>query len=234
MFILIAGGGKVGYFLAKDLIAKGHEVSLIEANEEKAKRINDELGNITICGDACDSAVLKIAGAGRAVICVGVTGEDEDNLVICQVAKTRFKVPFTLCRVNNPRNKDVFKKLGVDATVSKTEVILSMIEGEMTTKGVMATFPTRHSDVEMVEAVITDESPAANMTLKELPTPPDCTISMIIRDNEIIIPDGNTRLQPLDLVMALAKHKSFASLRELLLGKNDSQLSFELTHPEKG
>ena len=85
MFVLIAGGGKVGYFLARDLLSKGHEVSLIEKNADKARRINEELGNITICGDACDTAIQKKAGAKRAAICVGLTGEDEDNLIICQV-----------------------------------------------------------------------------------------------------------------------------------------------------
>ena len=219
MFILIAGGGRVGYYLARDLLEKGHEVSLIEKNAAVCAQINDELGSITVNGDASEPQIMEKAGIGRADIVVAATGDDEDNLIITQVAKTKFNVPFSIARIINLRNKEIFLRLGVDATVSQTELIFSMIEDAMAYKGVIATLPIIHGvDVEVEEISIPDNSPAAGKALRELPIPKNSNIAMIIRGKEAIVPNGDTKIQPKDLAICIVKHESVAEFSKLLLG----------------
>src|SRR5881397_1906271 len=114
MFVLVVGGGKVGYYLAKELVESGHEVVLMEKDHARADQIADEIGSIVIAHDGCEGKYLAEAGANRADIVAAVTGDDEDNLVICQMAKHHFDVPRTIARVNNPKNEALFKHLGVD------------------------------------------------------------------------------------------------------------------------
>lgn len=225
MFILIAGGGRVGYYLSRDLLEKGHEVSLIEKNLTVCAQINEELGSITVNGDASDPQIMENAGVGRADIVVAATGDDEDNLIITQVAKTKFNVPFTIARIINLRNKEIFLRLGVDATVSQTELIFSMIEDAMAYKGLIATLPIVHQvDVEVEEISIPENSPAADQTLRDLPIPKNCNIAMIIRGKESIIPNGDTKLQPKDLAICIVKQDNSAEFLKLLLGEKANLL----------
>ncbi|NDD26751.1 MAG: TrkA family potassium uptake protein [Proteobacteria bacterium] len=218
MFILLAGGGKLGYYLAKALIQSGQEVTIIEKKDYKVERINKELGSVAMHGDACDPSVLAEAGCERADMVVAVTADDEDNLIICQVAKSKFKVDFSIARVANPRNEEIFKKLGVDAPVSSTALIFAVIEDEIAHHGVMTSLALRRCGVEIIEAPVTPESPAHGKMLQELSLPPHCTIAMVLRDNDTIVPNGQTRLQDKDVVIALAKHEQFADMRDLLMG----------------
>ena len=128
MYVIVAGGGKVGYYLAQHLLAEGHEVLLIERNPDRVVQINDVLGAVAVTGDGAEAATQAVAGAPRADVVVAVTGEDEDNLVICQVAREKFHVARTIARVNNPKNEHLFRILGVDVTVSQTNYILNLIE----------------------------------------------------------------------------------------------------------
>jgi trk system potassium uptake protein TrkA len=128
MYVIVAGGGKVGYYLAQHLLIEGHEVLLMERNPSRVAEINDVLGAVAIVGDGAEVSALASAGAARANVVVAVTGEDEDNLVICQVAKEKFHVGRTIARVNNPKNENLFRMLGVDVTVSQTNYILNLIE----------------------------------------------------------------------------------------------------------
>jgi trk system potassium uptake protein TrkA len=218
MFILIAGGGKLGYYLAKALIQAGQEVVVIEKIQDKVNYINEELGSLAIVGDACDPGVLGDSGAERAEMVVAVTGDDEDNLIICQVAKNRFNVGFAIARVNNPRNEDIFKRLGIDAPVSATNIILTMIEDEIAHKGVMTSLAIKRGGIEIVETRITHESPARGMALRSIRIPSQCTVAMVLRGNETIIPDGDTILKEDDTVIALAKSERFTELRDVLMG----------------
>src|SRR5262245_1133608 len=128
MYAIIIGGGKVGFYLAKHMLEDGHEVLVIERDAAKCAGIAEELGDIVLKGDGCEAVTLASAGMGRADLCVAVTGDDEDNLVACQVAKTKFEVPRTIARINNPKNELIFRQLGIDTTVSATSVILAQIE----------------------------------------------------------------------------------------------------------
>src|SRR5918911_1406679 len=131
MYIVVVGAGKVGYHLTRSLMTEGQEVLVIEKNPEKVERLMTELGATAIQGDGAEVATLEEAGAGRADVIAAVTGHDEDNLIIAQVAKKRFNVPRTVARINNPRNEFIFSTLGIDATVSATQVILSVIQQEI-------------------------------------------------------------------------------------------------------
>jgi trk system potassium uptake protein TrkA len=116
MYIIIIGGGRVGYYLSKALLDEGHEILIVEKNATYCQTVNDELGNICFHGDGCEASTLAEVGTARADMVIAVTGEDEDNLVACQVAKHKFKVPHTIARIRNPKNEKLFKKLGIDVT----------------------------------------------------------------------------------------------------------------------
>ena len=128
MYVIVVGGGKVGYYLARDLIDRGEEVTLVEKDGARAEWLESQLGSIVMRGDGDELAFLATTGIERADAVLAVTGDDEDNLVALQMAKQRFKVPRTIARVNNPANVDIFKELGVDEAVSATEVLLAALE----------------------------------------------------------------------------------------------------------
>jgi len=217
MYVIVGGGGKVGYYLAKTLINEGHEVLVIEKDKRKCATIAEELGSVAMRGDACEAASLAEAGANRADVIVAVTGDDEDNLVICQMAKQRFHVPRTIARINNPKNERIFKLLGIDVTVSHTDLILSQIEQEIPAHPLVRLLKLRHADLEIVEGSVAEHSRVLRKPIKDIQLPPDCIISLVIRDGKLIIPTGQTVLQTGDEVIALTKTESEATLRQLLL-----------------
>ncbi len=218
MYIVVVGGGKVGYYLTKELLEQGHEVLLVERNPERVDRIIEDLGNVAVFGDGCEVSIQAEAGAGRADIMVAVTGDDEDNLVACQVAKNRFQVPRVIARVNNPKNERIFRTLGIDVTVSATNILMSMIEHEMPRRALLHLLAIRHMGVEIVEAVLAPDSPAVGRSLGELPLPPDSSVAAILRGGGFLIPSGQTVLQDGDEVIALCKPEREPELRNALLG----------------
>jgi trk system potassium uptake protein TrkA len=131
MYVIVVGGGKVGYYLAKHLLERGYEVTLIEKDARRAETLTSQLGEVVMVGDGDEMAFLATTGMERADVVVAVTGDDEDNLVACQLAKRKFNVPKTVARVNNPANVHIFKTLGVDRALSATEVLLDLIEREL-------------------------------------------------------------------------------------------------------
>ena len=158
MYIIVVGGGKVGYYLAKELVEEGNEVLIIEKDAAKAERIAEELGDISLRGDGCEASTMEMAGFGRADMVIAVTGDDEDNLVTCQVAKAKFKVPRTIARINNPKNEEIFKKLGIDTTVSATTAILSQIEQELPTHPLIPLLTLKGGGLEIVEVKVPENS----------------------------------------------------------------------------
>jgi trk system potassium uptake protein TrkA len=216
MYAIVAGGGKVGFYLAKELVEQGHEVLVIEKEDAQCRLITEELGNIVMHGDAAEASVLRDAGTGRADVIVAVTGDDEDNLVISQVAKKRFNVPRAVARINNPKNEQIFRKLGIDATVSSTDVILGVLEQELPAHSVIPLLRLRHADLEVVETVLDDQAPAVGRAIRELDLPRDCIIAVVIRDGAPLFPTGDTRLQAGDEIIALTTSHSEAQLRAQL------------------
>ena len=132
MYAIVIGGGQVGYFLCRDLLERGDEVTLVERDPARAEWLESQLGSCVMLGDGDEMAFLRTTGIERADAVLAVTGEDEDNLVALQLAKKHFSVPLTVARVNNPANVEIFKALGVDEAVSATELLLSALETKVT------------------------------------------------------------------------------------------------------
>jgi trk system potassium uptake protein TrkA len=219
VYIIVIGGGKVGFYLARELVDEGHELLVIEQDRVKCARIADELGDITLCGDGCEAAVLDNAGTGRADMFIAVTGDDEDNLVSCQVARKKFNVPRTIARLNNPKNEAIFKKLGIDTTVSATAAILAHIEQELPTHHLIPLMTLRRSGLQIVEAQLTDGSPAVGRRLRDLLLPQHTQIPLVVDpDGYPKVPSGDTVFQSGEQILAVSPPESEEALRVLLLG----------------
>ena len=217
MYIIIAGAGKVGYHLARLLIAEGHEVMLIEENRSKVDLLAFEFHDAIMEGNASTVEVLREAGANRADVIVAATGNDEDNLVICQIAKVVFLRPRTIARVNNPRNEELFAGLGVDASVSGTKLINAVIQEQVKAGDMLIPLLTlKEGNVEIVEVELSRSSHIVKKKIKDLTLPPGSIFIAVIRGEEVIIPYGETEFQPEDKVLALVKRESEKALREML------------------
>lgn len=216
MYIVVVGGGKIGYYLTKTLVNEGYEVLLIEKNAKKVATFTSRFGAVVMQGDGAEAATLAAAGAARADVVIAVTGEDEDNLVICQVAKKKFNVGHVMARVNNPKNEEIFKLLGIDTTVSATNLILSYIEQNLPDRELTHLLTLTHSDLTIVEARVTARSPYVGKPLAELDLPSDVAVSAIIRGDDLLIPTPDTSLQPGDDVIALTHRASEDELRAAL------------------
>lgn len=219
MYVIVVGGGKVGYYLTKSLLEEGHEVLVIEKDAGKCAALNDELGVSVMQGDGCEASVMEEAGMRRADVVVAVTGDDEDNLVVCQVAKHKFHVVRTIARINNPKNEKILRKLGIDVTVSSTELILSQIERVIPAQPLVHLLSLRSVGVNFVELVVPTNSPAVGRPLRELGIPDDCIFPLVIRKgDEAIIPYGDTVLQAGDHVIAVTSEASAGTIRRILYG----------------
>jgi len=219
MYIVVVGGGRLGYYLTKALLDEGHEVLIIERNGTICENISGEMGSVCVHGDGCEVSTLAEVGTGRADILVAVTGDDEDNLVACQVAKHKFNVPRTIARIRNPINEIIFKKLGIDVTVSSTNIILERIEEEVPTHPLTHLLTIRDKGLEIVEIKIPPKSNTIGKTIKELSLPPGSTLSLIIRKEHMpIIPKANTTLQAEDQIIAVTTPELEERLRVTLRG----------------
>jgi trk system potassium uptake protein TrkA len=219
MYIIIVGGGRVGYYLAKALLDEGHEVLILEKNPTVCETVNDELGSICNRGDGCEAATLAEVGAGRADMMIAVTGEDEDNLVACQVAKHKFKVPRTIARIRNPKNEVLFKKLGIDVTISSTNVILEQITEEVPTHPLIHLHEIRDKGLEIVEVKIPRDAGTIGKSLRDIPLPAGTMLTLIVRKSQRpIIPVPGTTLMADDQVIAVTDPASEQDLRKALRG----------------
>jgi trk system potassium uptake protein TrkA len=217
MYIIVVGGGKVGFYLSKTLLSEGYEVLLIERNHHKVDYFNEQLGAVAVGGDGAESAVLEKAGAGRADVVIAVTGEDEDNLVVCQMAKLAFNVGKTIARVNNPKNEPIFKALGIDVTVSHTAHIMSIIEQAIPKSPMIHLLNLQHPDMAIVDLKIGSDSPVLGSEMGDVQLPPDCIIAAVLRGPDLIIPSETTELLEGDDIIAIAHADQEDALRRLLV-----------------
>ena len=218
MFVLVVGGGKVGYYLTKELIESGHEVVLMEKDKARAAHIVDELGSIVVAQDGCEGKYLRQAGSNRADIIVAVTGDDEDNLVICQMAKHHFDVPRTIARVNNPKNEDLFKHLGVDELISPTRMILGSIEQDIPVHELLHLAALGEGELELIEAHLQVGSPAIGRAPRDLAIPEGCSLFAVIRDGVATPLRPDTVMLEGDKVIAIGKQECEHLLRGQLIG----------------
>jgi trk system potassium uptake protein TrkA len=216
MYIVIIGGGKVGFYLAKELVEANHEVLIIERNAAKCTEIQEELGEIVMRGDGCEAATQEQAGSGRADLFLAVTGEDEDNLVACQVAKHVFNVPRAVARINNPKNEMIFRKLGIDFTVSATSAIMSHIEQELPTHPLISLLTLRRG-FEIVEIRVGSDSPVLGRSVREILLPHQALIWGIVdAEGNPKAPTPDTVLHAGDEVVAVTLKESEEALRAAL------------------
>ena len=217
MYIIVVGAGKVGFYLTKTLLAEGYEVLLIERNAAKVAAITRKLGSVVIRGDGAEAATLQAAGAARADVVIAVTGEDEDNLVICQMAKLKFKAGRVVARVNNPKNEQLFKLLGIDVTVSQTTYIMHLIEQSLPEGAFVHLLSLNHPDLAIVDAKISGDSVVVGQRIGQLALPVNCSIAAVLRGPTLITPTSDTELRAGDDVIAIAHHDQEDALHRLLV-----------------
>ncbi|HEV2005880.1 MAG TPA: TrkA family potassium uptake protein [Candidatus Limnocylindrales bacterium] len=231
MFVLVVGGGKVGYYLTRELIDSGHEVVLMERDPGRASQIADEIGSIVVAHDGCEGKYLGEAGCNRADIVAAVTGDDEDNLVICQMAKHHFDVPRTIARVNNPTNEDLFRHLGVDEIISPTRMILGSIEQDIPVHELLHLAALGDSDLEIIEAHLQAGSPAVGRATSEISMPEGCSLFAVVRDGVATPLRGDMVLAIGDKVIAIGGADCEVLLRDQLLGANPEDRSVTTEEP---
>jgi trk system potassium uptake protein TrkA len=215
LYVIIVGGGKVGYHLTRELLQEGHEVLVIEKDRKTHDQLADALGETVMYGDGCEIRTMTEAGMGRANVVVAVTGDDEDNLVICQMAKRKFGVPRTIARVNDPKNEELFKELGIDQTVSSTRIIFNLLEQQIETGQVIPLAALKKGEIEVVEADITPGSAVDGMKIAQLDLPPNTLIISVIREGHAILPHADTKLRQGDSVIAMIKADREKELRQV-------------------
>jgi trk system potassium uptake protein TrkA len=201
VYVIIAGGGKVGWNLARELISKGNEVTLIESERTRYLTIEQELEHAVQYGDATELWVLERAGIQRADLAIAVTGDDEDNLLICQVAKEKYLCERIIARVNNPRNRAWFELLGIQPAVSATDLILRLIEHEVPSYGLVHLLDLRDEQLEIIEVEVSGESPAAGKQVQEMLLPQGSLIISLLRDGRGFVPNADTVIEAGDEVL---------------------------------
>jgi trk system potassium uptake protein TrkA len=216
MYVVIIGGGKVGFYLAKELAESNHEVLVIERNAAKVAEIEEVLGELVMRGDGCEAAIQEQAGVRRADLVLAVTGEDEDNLVACQVARHIFNVERIVARINNPKNELIFRKLGFESTVSATSAIMSHIEQELPIHPLISLLTLRRG-FQVVEVRVPGESGIIGRPLRDVLLPHQSIIWGIV-DNEgnPKAPTPDTILHAGDEVVAVTLQESVEALRSAL------------------
>ncbi len=217
--MIVVGGGKVGYHLARTLISEGHEVLVVEKDRSRIDFITSEMGSICLHGDGCEATVQADAGSTRADMVIAVTGDDEDNLVACQVAKHKFNVPRTIARISNPKNETLFRMLGVDATISSTNVIMEYIQQQVPTHTVTHLLKIQDAGVELVEIKIPADSNSIGKRVKDLSLPADSFLVLIIRpDQKPLMAAPEIKIQPGDQVVVLTPTDTEEQIKDILRG----------------
>ncbi len=219
MKIVVVGAGKVGYFLAKRLYLGKHAVSIVDKDKQTCEDIAKELEVLVINGDGCDPVILEEAGVKHADVVAAVTGEDEDNIIICQLAKELFNTRRTVGRVNNPDNERVFAELGIDVPVDSTMIIGKIIEEEVSFSDFVNLMSFKRGKLAIVRVDLPVESPVINKKIKDIELPKDAVLVSIVRGEEVILPKGNTVLKAGDDIIAMAMVGNEAQLINLLVGK---------------
>jgi trk/ktr system potassium uptake protein len=201
MYAIVVGAGKVGRNLGRELIAKGHEVTVIESSREHYLAVEEEFEHAVQYGDATELWVLERAGIQRADLVVAVTGDDEDNMLVCQVAKEKYLCDRIIARVNNPRNYDHFKLLGILPAVSATDLILRLIEHEVPRYGLVHLLALEEERLEIIELEVSADAPVAGSPVAEIKLPEGSLIISVLRDGAGFVPKSDTVIEAGDEVL---------------------------------
>lgn len=212
---IIIGGGKVGFNLFKTLKEHGYDVTLVEINEDICRKIADDTNADVICGDGTDIDVLKDAGIQKADIIAAVTGNDEENLVVCQIAKKGFNISKSIARINNPQNIATFKALGVDQTVCSTAVIANLVEYEFDRDVCKIVQTFDRGTMILVEVQVKENNRWLNSFVRDLALPEECILASILRDEKVIFPRGDTQILLNDSVHIVTTRPTFLEIKKL-------------------
>jgi trk system potassium uptake protein TrkA len=203
MYVIIAGAGKVGWNLARELISRDQEVTLIESDHRRYRIVEEELEHVVQYGDATELWVLERAGIQRADLVIAVTGDDEDNILICQVAKEKYGCERIVARVNNPRNLDHFKLLGIQPAVSATDLILRLIEHEVPEYGLVQLLALEEEHLEIIELEVGKGSPVAGRRVQDVVLPDGSLIISVLRNGSGFVPKADSMIEAGDQVMLI-------------------------------
>jgi trk system potassium uptake protein TrkA len=203
VYVIIAGAGKVGWNLTRELLANDQEVTLLESDHRRYRVVEEELEHVVQYGDATELWVLERAGIQRADLVIAVTGDDEDNIIICQVAKQKYVVGRIVARVNNPRNLQHFKMLGVQPAVSATDLILRLIEHEVPTYGLVQLLALEEERLEIIELEVGEGSPAAGQRVKDVVLPDGSLIISVLRGGRGFVPQSDSVIEAGDQVLLI-------------------------------
>jgi trk system potassium uptake protein TrkA len=218
MFVIIVGGGKTGSQLAAQLLEGGHQVKVIEDRATVLERLTDEMPQGTVLpGDGSSPSVLEAAGINHADVLAAVTGDDEANLVITTLGRFEFHVPRIIARVNNPKNAWLFnEQMGVDVALSQSDILAKLIAEEMSLGDMMTLLKLRRGEYSIVEEKVHPRAIVVGKSLREIDLPPECVFVAVLRKGRLIVPKGDTLLQPVDEVIALVHGTHLAELAALL------------------
>lgn len=216
MKIILIGGSKLAYFLAKQFASKNYYTTIINENLEEAQTLSRTLKATVIHGEGSDPTTLGEAGALQADVVLSLTTHDEDNLIACQIAQKEYGVPRTIALVNDPENQQIFEKLGISVAFSATQIIASLIEQQTASSDIQNLLPIAEGKVSVTELALEQNNPVVGKTIDEVQLPNGTLIACILRQGEVIVPNGENSLQALDRLVVIGQPESYGQLMRLL------------------
>lgn len=216
MYLLVIGAGKVGTNLTRELIDQGHEVTLVETSQKRYQAIEPMFEHRIQLGDASELWVLERAGIQRADMVIAVTGDDEDNILICQVAREKYGVPQIIARVNNPRNRQHFDLLGISPVVSSTSLILSLIEHGVPQKGLIRLLDLGSEGIEIIEVLVAEDSPVKGVAVRDVDLPEGTLLISILRQGSGFVPKPDSVIEEGDRILAVLDPEKEEGLKAAL------------------
>jgi trk system potassium uptake protein TrkA len=217
MKVLIVGGGKTIYFLCRHFTAKGYEVVIINRNQEECVQLARKLSALVICGDGSDATILNEAGARSADVVLAITPYDQDNLVICQLARMQFGVPRVIALANDPDNEEIFELLGV-ASFSTTQIVSNLIEGRASLEQIINLLPVGEGRVHVTEIMLDADAPVAGKFLKDIVLPENALVAVAIRGDQPIVPRGANQLLAGDRLVLITLPENHGAVLNVLMG----------------
>jgi trk system potassium uptake protein TrkA len=218
MKVIIVGGGNTLFFLCRKFTAKGYHVVIINRDKDECVQLSRQLSAMVVCGDGSDAEILKEAGAMEADVILAITTNDQDNLVVCQLASLKFGVPRAIALANDPDNTEIFEKLGV-SSFSTTQIVSSLIEQKASLEQIINLLPVGEGRVNVTEIVLGIDSPVIGKLLNDINLPGNALIAVIIRDNQPLVPRGGNDVQVGDRVVLITLPENHGLVIKALTGE---------------